>query len=433
MQQTLQGKQVAVVGLGMTGQSCVSFLLSQQAEVIAMDSRSELQHQLDIPVYLGEFDSARLSSVDMILLSPGISLETPAIQQAMTAGVEVIGDIELFARINRTPVIAITGSNGKSTVTMLTAQMCQAAGMRVEVGGNIGQPVLALLDKELDVIVLELSSFQLQTQHSLQPLVACVLNVTDDHLDRHHTFAAYRDAKHSLYTHARYRVASREDSNTLPQQGADNLFGLDSSASDWGWNDQQQLIVFQGEAVLSMADCKLSGLHNVLNIQAAAAMARLAGCSWQGITAGAKDFVGLPHRCELISEYNGIQWINDSKATNVGATVAAIEGLPAKNGGKLILIAGGDGKGADFNPLKTVFEQQVDVLLTIGRDGAQLGCLKPGSQHFGTLQQAVQTAAAQASKGDIVMLSPACASMDMFRNYQQRGESFAAAIKELIA
>lgn len=431
---SLVDKNIVVVGMGLTGLSCVRFLLANGAKVIAMDSRSELNITADVPLYLGPFDADRLCHADLVVLSPGVSLQTSAIQQAIKSGVVVIGDIELFARFNTLPLIAITGSNGKSTVTHLVVEMCQAAGMRVLMGGNIGVPALELLNKVGDVVVLELSSFQLETTESLKPVSATVLNVSDDHLDRHGNMANYQQIKHKIYQQADYVVASRDDPSTWPmQRNVDISFGLSDSAEGFSWDSKSATILYLGKPLLRADECLLVGAHNMLNIQAAAALALLAGISVNAIVAGAKQFAGLPHRCQTVSMFNQIRWINDSKATNVGATLAAIEGIIPSCQGKLFLIAGGQGKGADFSPLGKLLNKSVDVLITLGIDGDKIACLKSDSIKVSTLDEAVRKAASLATAKDTVLLSPACASLDMFKNYQHRGECFIQAVEELVA
>jgi UDP-N-acetylmuramoylalanine--D-glutamate ligase len=430
----LKDKNVVVLGLGLTGQSCVRFLLAHQACVTAMDSRADLQLNLPISPVLGDFDPAILCAAEMILLSPGIPLSTPAIQAAIAAGVEIIGDIELFARFNRSKLLVITGSNGKSTVTTLLTEMLKQAGKKVAMGGNIGIAALDLLALDAEFTVLELSSFQLETTSSLHPLAATVLNVTDDHLDRYADFAAYQQAKLRIYQGAQYLICNRDDQLTWPEgRKADYLFGLSDSTSGFSWDSHSATVLLNGKVFVKAADCLLVGAHNMQNIQAAAALALCAGIDKHSIIAAARSFGGLPHRCQTVSQYKGVRWINDSKATNVGATVAAIQGLSQSQSGRLLLIAGGEGKGADFTPLTPWLASQVDVLFTLGKDGDKIACLKAGAIKVSTLKEAVQMAAQLSHRGDTVLLSPACASLDMFSNYQHRGQCFVDAIEELAA
>lgn len=430
----LANKNVVVVGLGLTGQSCVRFLLKQGAKVTAMDTRQTLQHEFTVPVQLGAYDKDTLVSADLILLSPGVNPAEPAIQAALKANVEIIGDVELFARFNSVPVIAITGSNGKSTVTTLVHEMLVAAGKTSLMGGNIGLPVLDLLGVQADVIVLELSSFQLETLSSLQPQVATILNVTEDHIDRHLTLARYQQAKQRIYRGARHIIINRDDSLTHSQtQQAQNSFGLAESKQGFSWDNASQAIMCDGTMYLAQSDCVLSGSHNMLNIQAAAACVKVFGIDDKYIIDTAKVFSGLAHRFETISQYKNVRWINDSKATNVGATNAAIESVAGQKKGKLVLIAGGDGKNADFTPLASVLKQYVDLLITFGKDGGKIASLVEDAFEVDSLQDAVICADKHVKSGDVVLLSPACASLDMFSNYQQRGECFVQAVKELAA
>lgn len=429
---TLTDKKIVVIGMGLTGLSCVRFLLVKGAKVIAMDSRSELTLSLDIPLFLGDFNVSKLIQADLIVLSPGVDLYTPAVQLAIESGVHVIGDIELFAQYNTYPVIAITGSNGKSTVTHLVADMCKAAGKKVLVGGNIGVPVLDLLAQPADVIVLELSSFQLETTYTLNPLTATALNVTEDHLDRHGDFQTYQKIKLSVYQNCQYLVCNRDDVLSYPANAKPAIsYGLSDSREGFSWDNNQGSILLDGKTFLDSKDCLLVGAHNMLNIQAAAALTKIFGIDDHSIRQGAQQFGGLPHRCQTLSMFNGVRWINDSKATNVGATLAAINGLVANTQCKLILIAGGEGKGADFSVMAECLMQSVSLLITLGKDGDKIARLHPNSVKVQTIEEAVLVAAKHSEAGDTVLLSPACASLDMFVSYQQRGECFAQAVKAL--
>ncbi|WP_088329980.1 UDP-N-acetylmuramoyl-L-alanine--D-glutamate ligase [Lacimicrobium sp. SS2-24] len=437
MQRALQNQQVAVVGLGLTGHSCVRFLLAQGAKVTAFDSRSDLNLTLpeSVEVNLGPFDGALLSATSLIILSPGVPLSEPAIQRALAAGVEVIGDVELFARFNHRPVLAVTGSNGKSTVTQLVTAMLEHSGIRAVSGGNIGTPALDLLERDYEVAVLELSSFQLETLSSLSMLAATVLNLSPDHLDRYTDMEAYRQAKLRIYRHAGLLVVNRDDPQTLPDADTDNTqpqisFGLGESTRDIGYQSATGMIRYQNEDLLEFSTCQLVGQHNLLNIQAAAALAFAGGATSQGVVAAARAFTGLPHRCEKVREHKGVVWINDSKGTNIGATEAAIAGLRPMVQGQLLLIAGGDGKGADFSLLQHALKS-VDKLICLGKDAEKIAVLKPGALRVASMQAAVAAAASLAGDGDMVLLSPACASLDMFDNYQHRGHVFTDAVEAL--
>lgn len=431
---SLANKNIVVVGMGLTGLSCVRFLLTKGAKVIAMDSRIELTLSLDIPLFLGEFNTDKLIQADLIVLSPGVDLHTSAIQKAIKSGVCVIGDIELFAQFNQCPVIAITGSNGKSTVTHLVANMCKAAGKKVLIGGNIGVPALDLLEQSADVIVLELSSFQLETTFSLTPLVATVLNITEDHLDRHGDLKTYHQIKLKVYQGCQFMVCNRDDTLSYPVNSKAAIsYGLSPSSVGFSWDKENTYILLNNKPFLDSKSCLLVGAHNMLNIQAAAALAKIFGIDDHSICQGARQFGGLPHRCQTVSMSNRVRWINDSKATNVGATLAAINGLTSTIKGKLILIAGGDGKSADFSVMTESLNQSISLLITLGKDGDKLACLHPNNIKVQTIQEAVMMAAKHSQVGDTVLLSPACASLDMFVNYQQRGDYFTQAVKELTA
>lgn len=430
----LQNKNVIVLGLGLTGQSCVRFATEQGANVVAWDTRSELDIQLDVPMRLGDFDAETLSQADLLLVSPGIDLDLPALRTARHAGVEMIGDIELFARFNQKTVVGITGSNGKSTVTALVTKMLEADGRLVAMGGNIGTPALELLATDADMLVLELSSFQLETVSSLALEVGCILNISADHLDRHGSLANYQNAKQRIYSHAKHRVCSRDDIATWPlDKHIDTLFGLSGSELDLSWSKADQMVTWQGRDFIDFEQCQLLGEHNVLNVQAAAAIAKLAGASDKAIVSAAAEFSGLMHRCQLVAESKQVRWINDSKATNVGATLAAIDGLASNYSGRIILLAGGDGKKADFSLLAPVFKDHLKALVTFGKDADKLNALFANSCKLESLEAAVQVANSIAQPGDVVILSPACASLDMFRNYQQRGDRFVAAVEALAA
>ncbi|WJG08730.1 UDP-N-acetylmuramoyl-L-alanine--D-glutamate ligase [Aliiglaciecola sp. LCG003] len=428
----LQNKHVVVVGLGLTGQSCVRFLQSQGAKVTAMDTNPNKAMPEDVTLLTGEFDQGVLCSADMVVLSPGIDPRIGAVQGAISAGIEVIGDVELFARFNTIPVIAITGSNGKSTVTSLVAEILNCAGIKALMGGNIGTPVLELLHADAEYLVLELSSFQLETLSSLAPVSATILNVTEDHLDRHLTLANYSDAKQRIYHQAKYKIANRDDSQTWPQDYQPQLsFGLTQSDEGLSWDAQNNAILRNGLPLIVPVKSTLSGSHNMLNIQAAIACVLPLGIKVQAINLALGQFRGLSHRFELVSQFNHVRWINDSKATNVGATIAAIQSLANRSAGKLILIAGGDGKNADFTELQGTLLNDVDLVITLGKDGRTIAGLKPGSVEVASLEEAVAFAAKLVEKDDVVLLSPACASLDMFDNYQHRGEVFKQSVLAL--
>ena len=430
----LKNINAVVVGLGLTGQSCIEFLLQQGANVVGMDKRSSVTCPFDIKVKTGKYSIKTLLKADLVVISPGVDPSAKAIQRAVEQGIEVIGDVELFARFNTVPVIAITGSNGKSTVTCLVAEMLNCAGKKALMGGNIGKPVLSLLNQEAEYLVLELSSFQLETVTSLKPIAASILNICEDHLDRHLAFEAYKSAKHKIYENAENRIYNRDDPNTVPNDPDERFsFGLSESNIGYSWDKSSQSILRDGTPLLRAEESALSGIHNMLNIQAAMALTDCANIKPEAIKQAVKQFTGLAHRFETVSRHKNVSWINDSKATNVGATLAAIESLSARTSGKLILIAGGDGKGADFSVLQTILLESVDLLVTLGKDGPSIAALKPGSIQVASLEEAVSFANSIVNENDIVLLSPACASLDMFDNYQHRGNVFASAVRGLAA
>ena len=441
---TWQQKRIAVLGLGLSGQATVRFLLQHGIRPVVMDSRRKLAGLDSLPldktdgVYLGEFDANRLAQMDVLLVSPGLDLRHPAIRFAMAQGVEVIGDVELFARCNQKPVLAITGSNGKSTVTKMVEAILQHSGIKALAAGNIGLPVLdALQQADAEVFVLELSSFQLDSTQSLQSLASTVLNVSADHLDRYPSMQAYCQSKQSIYRHCRFAFYNRADQNTQPQQRVDAVhsLGLDApeEADGYGIAERagQDYLMLAGSELMPVSQLSLLGRHNQYNALAAAALSLTAGADFASIRHVLSQFEGLAHRCQLVHQHNGIRWVNDSKATNIGATLAALDGVRAMVPGQLILLAGGDGKGQQMAELTEALQQQVDQLITFGQDGPAIAALKAGSYQVADLAAAVHQAAALARPGDLVLLSPACASLDMFSNYQQRGELFAKIAREV--
>ncbi|MEO3864656.1 UDP-N-acetylmuramoyl-L-alanine--D-glutamate ligase [Rheinheimera fenheensis] len=437
LMQYLAKKRIAVVGLGLSGLATVRFLLNLGIKPVLMDSRSkpagieQIAPEKVDGIYLGELDANRLAKMDIIVLSPGLSPAHPAIRFAVAQGAQLMGDVELFARVNQKPVVAITGSNGKSTVTMLVEAMLKASGVNALAAGNIGLPVLdALAQRDVDVFVLELSSFQLDTTSSLHSIASCILNVSADHLDRYGDMAAYAASKQRVYQHSQLAVFNLDDAATIPQHAGHSL-GIKLSDGAYGIVSKggQRWLQVAGEPLLPLAEMTLFGEHNQFNALVACALALAAGASRAGLQSALKQFVSLPHRCILVAEHNGVRWINDSKATNIGATLAAIAGLRPTVAGKLILIAGGDAKGADVSELQPALQRDVQQLITLGQDGPAIAALLPGSIEVKSLTEAVKAAAKLAKAGDMVLLSPACASLDMFKSYAERGELFAQAVK----
>jgi UDP-N-acetylmuramoylalanine--D-glutamate ligase len=436
-----------VVGLGKTGASCVRYLAKRGVAVSATDSRRAPPGLADlgaaaasVNLRLGGFDLSLLDDASQLVISPGVSLKEPIAEAARERGIEILGDIELFARAVRAPVIGITGTNGKSTVTTLVARMAEAAGRRVLSGGNLGPPALDLLDESTpDLYVLELSSFQLDTTSSLSLQGAVVLNVSADHLDRYASVAEYADSKARIFSRASTIVLNADDALvarmgeshrharvvTFSVQRADADYALSQSAG-------QTWLTRRGEKLLATSSMKIQGLHNAANALAALALGEAAGLPTAAMCAALETFGGLPHRSAWVADIDGVRYIDDSKGTNVGATIAAVAGMP----GPLVLIAGGEGKGQDFAPLADAFRGKVRKAVLLGKDAAALAAVLAGVcalERVDSMAAAVQAAQRSAQSGDTVLLSPACASLDMFRDYSQRGDVFAAAVRALEA
>jgi UDP-N-acetylmuramoylalanine--D-glutamate ligase len=433
-----------VVGLGKTGASCVRYLAKRGIPVSATDTRSQppglaelggLEKTLDIR--LGGFDLSLLDGASQVLMSPGVSLEEPIASRARARGIEVLGDIELFARAVRAPVIGVTGTNGKSTVTSLVARMAAAAGRRVLAGGNLGIPALDLLELEIpDLYVLELSSYQLETTFSLELKAAVVLNVTADHMDRYASMADYARAKARIFAKAATWVLNADDplAAAMAEPAADRIVTFSTRGTDADFtllhHGEQRLLARRGEALLDISRMKITGLHNAANALAALALGEAAGLPMPPMLEALESFPGLPHRSAWVADVAGVRYIDDSKGTNVGAAMAAVSGLP----GPLVMIAGGEGKGQDFAPLAAAFLGKVRHVVLIGKDAAVIESALKGictTERAATLEAAVRAAAGAARLGDTVLLSPACASFDMFRDYAHRGEVFAAAVLTL--
>ncbi len=434
-----------IVGLGRTGLSCARFLASRGEAFVVADSREappgrdELQHeQPDAELRLGVFDPRFFAEAGRLIVSPGVSLDEPAIAAARKAGVPVLGDIELFARAVRAPVVVITGSNGKSTVTSLLAEMGREAGRDIGVGGNIGTPALELIGAhEPDLYVLELSSFQLEATESLDAAAAAVLNVSDDHLDRHGDLKAYAAIKQRIFRGSGAMVLNRDDPLVAAMveptrrvlsfgegKGAD-FHLLERNGAVW--------LARRGDALMAVSELRMAGRHNWLNALAALALGEAIDLPVPAMLESLRNFPGLPHRCQHVAEKNGIRFFNDSKGTNVGATQAAVAGMPGK---RVVLIAGGLGKGADFRALRPVLSERGRAVVLIGRDAELIARALDGAVPMvrsGSMDEAVKLAASLAQAGDAVLLSPACASFDMFSGYAERGDAFVTAVGRLSA
>ncbi|WP_133408117.1 UDP-N-acetylmuramoyl-L-alanine--D-glutamate ligase [Parashewanella tropica] len=427
-----------VLGMGATGLSIVRYLLKQGITPCVMDNRAIppglealMEEFPTVGVVVGKFDQNMLLEANQIIISPGVAASTPEVKTARELGVEVIGDIELFAQAiasTQAEVIGITGSNGKSTVTTLVGDMAKRSGINVAVGGNLGTPALDLLEQEADLYVLELSSFQLETTKSLNCLAATCLNISHDHMDRYLTFDSYRQTKLKLFEQTQHQVINRKDFQAHPLEPNNVIsFGLDKpKQGQWGVVDG---VLCQGdESIMRANEASALGRHNQENILAAMALAQIAGVKKPAMIEAACQFVGLSHRCEKIAQYEGITFIDDSKATNVGAVVAAVDGLH-NDEGNIILIAGGDSKKADLYPLKAPLER-VKVMIVFGQDAEAMAKLTEKHKIVENMGQAVSYAIEQAENKDIVLLSPACASTDMYTNFVERGNDFQQKVRE---
>ena len=431
-----------VIGLGITGQSCLRYLLGQEEPVRALDTRAEppgiaavREQAAGVMIHTGGLREDWLNEARRLIVSPGIAVSTPEIARQAAAGKEVIGDIELFARAASEPVAAITGSNAKSTVTALLGEVARKAGRRALAGGNLGTPALDLLGQGAELYVLELSSFQLETTFSLGAQVACILNVSQDHMDRYAGFGDYIAAKQRIYDGCEVAVWNRDDEATRPQGPvpAQMTFGIHAD-SDYRLDVQRGMLMRRGEDLLAVQSLKLRGNHNALNVLAVLAMAEALGLERDACLRAVQEFAGLPHRCVLVAESRGVQWFNDSKGTNVGATLAALAGIGPAIPGKIILIAGGQGKGQDFSPLALPAADHVRAAVLIGEDARLLASgLGNVDCHFAAdMADAVRRASLLAEPGDAVLLSPACASFDMFRGYADRGDTFVRHVTEVL-
>lgn len=438
-------RQTLVVGLGNTGLSCVRFLASKGVPVAIVDSRDNppkleiLREELpDVAVFVGGFSEEAFASAEQLIVSPGVSLKESAIQMASGRGLSVMGDIELFAYYAKAPVIAITGTNGKSTVTSLVGLMVEQSGKEVRVGGNIGKPALELLEEnnEPDFYVLELSSFQLETTHSLNATVATVLNIAPDHMDRYDSIQDYIVTKQHVYNGDGVMVINRDDVAVVALTNANRntvRFGLDEPvAGEFGLrNVEDQIWLALGDDnLINTNELKICGKHNFANALAALAISHSIGCSKNAMLDVLRRFTGLPHRMQWVVRKNNVVWFNDSKGTNPGATVAALNGTNEK----VVLIAGGDGKDADFTPLREAVTGHCRAVVLIGRDAPQIEKILSGlitMVNADDMKDAVHKASELAQSGDVVLLSPACASFDMFTDYQARGNAFINAVQEL--
>jgi UDP-N-acetylmuramoylalanine--D-glutamate ligase len=458
----LKGRKVVVLGLGDTGLSMVRWLVKRGADVRVADSRAAPPHAgrlarelSDVELATGLFTDETLQGVDLIALSPGIDRRNAPIAKAIARGIPVVGDVELFAQAldqlgTRNPeletarILAITGSNGKSTVTAMTGAMCRAARRETVVAGNIGVPVLDALAaieagaKVPQVFVLELSSFQLESTASLAPDAAAMLNLTEDHMDRYDGLADYAAAKARVFHGKGVQVLNRDDRWSMGMARAGRTIltfgrGAPRAESEWGIADRgpSPWLMHGAQRLVAVDRLPVKGLHNAANALAAHALCHALGLPDEPTAAALETFTGLPHRLQKVGEIEGVVFYDDSKGTNVGATVAALTGM----GQTVVLIAGGEGKGQDFSPLAAAVAGRARAVVLIGRDAGLIALALDRSgvriESARDMEEAVQSAYAAARPGDAVLLSPACASFDMFRNYAHRGETFVAAVRQL--
>ena len=456
---TVDSKQAAytlVVGLGKTGLSVVRYLRARGETVIVVDSRDippglrDFKNEYsDVECHTGKFDASLFVNARRIVVSPGVALAEPALVEASKSNVEIMGDIDLFSAEVKAPVVAITGSNGKTTVTTLLALMASQAGLNAVASGNIGLPVLDSLDDAIDLYVLELSSFQLETLQHLPMKAAVVLNVSADHLDRYENVVAYAKSKQLIYRDADVLVLNKDDALASSYQGvgvkapANNKisFTLAKPQQDEfgiceAYNDEKEIssqhLCFAERPLIAIDQLKIKGAHNLQNALAALALGYAAGISLDSMINTLKVFKGLPHRTQFIAEINGVNFINDSKATNVGATRAALVGLP----GKHVLIAGGEAKDADFSELADVIKKHCRAVVLLGKDAEMIKAVVAGEipvELAVDMNAAVKAAQSLAKPGDNVLLAPACASFDMFDNFEHRGDVFIQSVNDLLA
>ncbi len=442
-----------IVGMGATGLSCARFFQARKIPFVVMDTRQSPPNVAhwqsifpDLHCLCGALDESVLLQAADIIVSPGVSIDEPVIRRAMAAGVRVRGDVDVFREVISKPIVAITGSNGKSTVTTLLGEMARAAGWQVEVAGNIGVPVLDVLDENgqensgLDLYVLELSSFQLERLHELKAEAAVILNISADHMDRYSDLKSYCLAKQRIFSGVKKIVFNREDELTRPEDnsvGEVVSFGLDlADESQFGLvrREGNSYLAKGSVELLDVGQLRLCGSHNIANALAALALGECVGIPQRAMLSALKTFTGLTHRCQSLGSIHGIEYVNDSKGTNVGATVAAIEGLCVQSHRKVVLIAGGESKGADFSPLVESLGKHARAVVLLGKAAAEIAGLLNGkikTLFADSMDAAVNTAVQLAQTGDYVLLSPACASFDMFSSYEERGRIFMDAVSRL--
>lgn len=440
MNTALNGKKIAVIGLGISNIACINYLLKHDLKKLSVfDTRENPPHIEDLPVgidfHLGPINTQELQNYDLLVLSPGLSINMPEIVEAQKNGAKVVGDIELFAFEAKAPVIGITGSNGKSTVTTLVGYMADKAGLQVAIGANIGTPVFSILSDEVELYVLELSSFELETTRNLHLKAGVILNVSEDHLDRYHgSIEEYSQAKHEIYHHCDVIITNRDDKATFCGKDAGPIsFGLDNRSYGREVCEDGTYLTVNGERIIRTDEMRIYGVHNQLNALAAMALADAVGIPREAQLKALHTFSGLPHRCQLVRKLNGVNYYNDSKATNVASTEAAIMGLCELHKDGIILLAGGLGKGQDFTPLKRYIGKEVCDVFCFGRDAKKILDLSPEHCHsVVNMRQALRDAHAIAKAGQAVLLSPACASFDQFKGFEDRGHIFVNMVTRLL-
>ena len=443
-----RGGLKVVAGLGISGVSAVNFLVEQGYQVAVTDSRATPPGHDQIPSHVqtsfGKLDVDLLLQAEEIILSPGLAPQLPEIQQAIAKGISVVGDVQLLRRATEVPIVAITGSNAKSTVTTLVGLMAKDAGKKVAVGGNLGRPALDLLKDDPELLVLELSSFQLETTSHLNAEVAVVLNMSEDHLDRHGDMWGYHQAKHRIFQGVKKVVFNRDDNLTrplVPDTTPTQSFGLNApDIHQYGILKDLDGTIWLArgrERLLKSSEMYIQGTHNVANALACLALGEAIGLPMDSMLETLKNFKGLEHRCEYVATVNDVRYYNDSKGTNIGATLAAIDGLGAAievQQGKVAVILGGQGKGQDFKALRNSLQKYVKVAVLMGEDAPVIEQAIEGTTtllHAQSLMQAVQLCQQQTHANDVVLLSPACASFDMFKGYADRGHQFVACVSAL--
>lgn len=441
-------QRIFVLGLGKTGAACANFLQRLSLPVYLMDSRSKppglalLEFEpIASRCFFGAFDFAHLKTADLIILSQGIAWTEPALIAARKQGIPFINEVDIFAHSASAPILAITGSNGKSTVTAWLTAALTHLGYRVGMGGNIGIPLLDLLvAPRPDYYVIELSNFQLELSEALSAQVACLLNLSPDHLDRYATYADYCAAKQNIYLQASTAVYAYDDPLTYPVPHVEKKisFSANNKNADFSFvqKNQTYYLAYQDQLFLATAQLKMQTKHYWLNALAVAAILHGLKISIPEIASALPVFSGLPHRCQLVGSYCGLEWFNDSKGTNIGATQAAIEGLSLSYPKQILLIAGGQGKGADFSILGPVLRQYVKHVVLFGEDAEKIK--KTWEKYVlcdcvANLDAAIESVLLYSGPGDAILFSPACASFDMFRNFEDRGEQFIRAVQGLVA